>query len=92
MVWTQLMLGMGKFPQVTAPGPDGKQLDLRAIFNEVAKNLGVKNIEQFYVQAPPMMPGMPGQAQVMPDEQVQRGVQEGNMIPARMPGMPGMTP
>jgi hypothetical protein len=96
MVWSQIMLGLGKFPQITAPGPDGKVLDLRAIFNEVAKNLGVKNVEQFYTQAPtpPPVPGMPGApgAQVMPDEAIQKGVLEGNMIPARMPGIPGMTP
>jgi hypothetical protein len=96
MVWSQIMLGLGKFPQITAPGPDGKVLDLRAIFNEVAKNLGVKNVEQFYTQAPtpPPVPGMPGApgAQVMPDETIQKGVLEGNMIPARMPGIPGMTP
>lgn len=94
MVWSQLMLGMGKFPQIFAPGPDGKMLDVRAIFNEVAKNLGVKNIEQFYTQpqVQPGMPGMPGMPQIMPDQAVQKGIQSGNMIPARMPGMPGITP
>jgi hypothetical protein len=88
MVWTQLMLGMGKFPQVMMPGPDGKQLDVRAIFNEVARNLGVKNVDQFYTQGQPMQPPV----QVMPDSAIQQGVQQGNMIPAQMPGMPGMTP
>jgi hypothetical protein len=88
MVWSQLMLGMGKFPQILMPGPDGRQLDLRAIFNEVARNLGVKNIDQFYMDAQPAQP--PINAQIMPDEQVQQGAQAGNMLPARLPGIPGM--
>ena len=94
MVWVQLMLGLGKFPQIMAPGADGKMLDVRKIFNEIARNMGIRNISQFYTQAPPMMGmGMPG-VQVMPDEQVANGVQRGDLapIPGRMPGVRGMTP
>ena len=94
MVWVQLMLGLGKFPQIMAPGPDGKMLDVRKIFNEVARNMGIRNIGQFYTQAPqmPQMGGAP--MQVMPDEQVANGVQSGDLapMPGRLPGMPGMTP
>lgn len=93
MVWVQLVMGMAKFPQAFAPGPDGKVLDFRAIFNEVARNMGIKNISQFYTQMP-MMP--PQNVNVMPDEQVANGVQQGNLVPMgpepRLPGMPGMTP
>jgi hypothetical protein len=91
--WIQLLtIGskMGEF--LLKPGPDGKAIDIREIFNEAARNLGVKNVEQFYHQVQQIgMPGMPGvgqpggipgaQVQVMPDEQVQRQVQAGNVIP-----------
>lgn len=95
MVWTQLVMGLMKVPQLfMAPGPDGQVLSLHRIFDEVAKNMGVKNIKDFYEQAPPPMP--PQNVQVMPDEQVANGVKRGNMVPMgpepRLPGMPGMTP
>ena len=93
MVWVQLMLGLGKFPQITAPGPDGKMLDVRKIFNEVARNMGVRNIGQFYTKAPAMPPMGANPMQVMPDEQVARGVESGNLAPMpRLPGVRGMTP
>ena len=95
MVWVQLMLGLGQFPQIMAPGADGKMLDVRKIFNEVARNMGIRNISQFYTQAPQIAPGIPGPGmQVMPDEQVANGVQRGDLtpIPGRLPGVQGMTP
>jgi hypothetical protein len=95
MVWVQLMLGLGKFPQIMQPGPDGKALDVRKIFNEVARNMGIRNINQFYTQPQQIPPGMPGPGmQVMPDEQVANGVQRGDLapIPGRLPGVQGMTP
>jgi len=94
MVWVQLMLGLGKFPQIMAPGPDGKALDVRKIFNEVARNMGVRNISQFYTQAPQMPPMGAPPMQVMPDHQIANGVQRGDLaaIPGRLPGVSGMTP
>lgn len=94
--WIQILgVGskLGEF--LLRPGPDGKAIDIREIFNEISRNLGVKNIEQFYhqVQQQPMsQPGMPAptpraNVQVLPDEQVQRQVQAGNVIP--MPGAGG---
>ncbi len=106
MVWVQLMLGLSKFPQIMAPGPDGKMLDMRRIFNEIARCMGIRNIGEFYTMAPMpgMMPGMPGMppgtppgqmpVQVMPDHEVANGVQRGDLtpVPGRLPGIPGMTP
>jgi hypothetical protein len=105
MVWVQLMLGLGKFPQIMAPGPDGKMLDVRKIFNEIARNMGIRNISQFYTQAPPQPPGIAGligggapgaggPIKVMPDHEVANGVQRGDIapLPARLPGIRGMTP
>jgi hypothetical protein len=106
MIWTQLLMGLGKFPQILAPGPDGRMLDIRKIFNEAVRTMGIRNIDQFYTNAPPPMPGMvpggpggPGPGgqvpvQVMPDDQVAQGIQRGDYAPInpRLPGMPGMTP
>lgn len=80
--WSQILFGLAKFPQLWAPGPDGKVLDPRLIFNEVARNLGVKHVNQFYRQLPPMMmpPGPPPRMQIMPDERVQKEVQKGNLV------------
>jgi hypothetical protein len=66
IAWSQIMFGLAKFPQVWMPGPDGKVLDPRLIFNEIARNMGIKHIQQFYRQMMPMegmmgQPGMPGQ-------------------------------
>lgn len=84
IAWSQILFGLGKFPQVWAPGPDGKVLDPRLIFNEIARNMGIKHINQFYRQLGPMdMPGAPSpqpvQAQIMPDHQVQQELQKGNL-------------
>ena len=94
MVWVQLMLGIGKFPQILQPGPDGRMLDVRKIFNEIARNMGIRNISQFYSEAPVMPPMGQNPMQVMPDEQVANGVQKGDLapIPGRLPGIAGMTP
>jgi hypothetical protein len=63
-----------KIPQLQQPGPDGKVLDLRQVFNEAAKAMGVKNVNQFYIS-------------VMPDPSVMAAVQAGNMIPANQAEM-----
>lgn len=68
-VWIRLLEGAAKLPQVIQPGPDGKVLDLREIFNEAARAAGVKDIEHFYVS-------------VVSDEAVADGVVAGNLIPA----------
>ncbi|MEO0080305.1 MAG: hypothetical protein ABIK44_06485 [candidate division WOR-3 bacterium] len=86
IAWTQLILGISKFPQLLAPGPDGKRLDVRAVFNEIARNLGVRNISQFYVDTPPgemMMAAqaMAGPVKIMPDEEVEKQVKAGNLVP-----------
>lgn len=88
-MWQNLLATLGAWPQLTAPGPDGKYLDVREIFNEAAKAMGARNIEQFYKQMqmqPQMGMGQPGMgmppAQVVPDEQIQQAVQSGNMVPA----------
>jgi len=84
IAWSQILFGLGKFPQVWAPGADGKVLDPRLIFDEIARNMGIKHIQQFYRQLTPMdmmAMGGGGQAnvQIMPDQQVHQEVQKGNL-------------
>src|SRR5262245_15422231 len=67
-VWVKILEGVAKIPQLAMPGPDGRVLDVREVFNEGAQAMGVKNINQFYMQ-------------VMPDPQVAAGVQAGNLVP-----------
>jgi len=89
IAWSQILFGLGKFPQVWAPGPDGKVLDPRLIFNEIARNMGIKHINQFYRQIGPMDimgmmgaggPGGQANVKVMPDQQVQQEHQKGNLV------------
>jgi hypothetical protein len=62
--------------------PDGLVPDVRKIYNEAFRAAGIKNVKEFYMpnpMAPPPM-GAPG-VQILPDEQVQAGVQAGNFVP-----------
>lgn len=68
MVWANL-IGMGsQNPMLMQPGPDGRMLDFRELFNEAARRSGIRNIDQFYFT-------------VQPQEQIQQGAQAGNMVP-----------
>ena len=76
-IWIQILQGALQAPQLMQPGPDGKVLDFRKIFEEAATAMGARNIEEFYMQVAPEAP------QVMPDEGLAQEVQAGNMIPAQ---------
>jgi len=73
-IWIQILNIASSNPMLMAPGPDGKILNIQRIFKEVVSTSGIKHFDEFYYPAPPPM--------VMPDEQVQAGVQAGNMVPA----------
>jgi len=93
-VWSAILEMVGQAPQLITAGSDGRQLDVREIFNELFRSAGIKNIDSFWKTPPqPMMPpgmdpmalamaGGPGGAdvQVVPDEQYQAGVQAGNYV------------
>jgi hypothetical protein len=68
--WTNLMAAAGQLPQLQQPGPDGRMLDFRSIFNTIAEKSGISNIEDYYMDV-----------QVMPDEQVAQQAQAGNLAP-----------
>jgi len=68
--WSNLMAAAGQLPQLQQPGPDGRMLDFRSIFNAIAEKSGITNIDDYYMDV-----------QVMPDEQVAQQAQAGNMVP-----------
>jgi hypothetical protein len=61
-----------------------QQFDIVRMFEWIAVNEGVKNVDSFRLQQVP-----PVQTQVQPDEQVQQQAQQGNLIP--IGGMNGAT-
>jgi len=58
-----------------------------ALFARFLQTMGIRNLQDY------MAPGVPmPQVQVMPDQQVQNQTQQGNLVPARPPGIePTMT-
>jgi len=84
-----------KAPDILAlPDKNGKILDIHEFIKESLRDKGIKNIEDFYRS----MGGQAGQqppgtnVEVQPDEQVERQVQAGNVVPIeegrRAPGRP----
>lgn len=67
-VWVQLMTMLARAPQLMQPGPDGRALNLRWFLQQVSQAMGIKDIEDAFIQ-------------VMPQAQLQGMVQAGNAIP-----------
>jgi hypothetical protein len=85
-LWGSLLQVLGSAPQLLEPDPlTGKQIDAHAVFNEFVRSAGVNYFEDFYREAP-MLPQ--GGVDVMDDEQVQNGVDRGNLVPVGA-GVPG---
>jgi hypothetical protein len=78
-VWQKILEGAAKIPQLLEPGPDGKALDVREVFNEAVRSLGIKNVGQFYYS-------------VSPDELLLRAVAAGNAVPADAANEDGKVP
>jgi len=70
-VWTNILQSATQLPPLTDPmaSLDGKILDVRKVFDEAVRVLGVDDIEKFYVE-------------VQPQEFIDSEVQAGNMVPA----------
>jgi hypothetical protein len=79
-LWGSLLQVLGSAPQLLEPDPStGKQIDAHAVFNEFIKSAGVNYFDDFYRDAPPMLPE--NGVGVMDDESVQRGVDDGSLVP-----------
>jgi hypothetical protein len=81
-LWGSLLQILATSPHLIQPRADGKQINMHKVFNEYLKISGVNYLDDFYEQVPP--PPM----QVMGDEQLQQGVQAGNVVPMGG-GVPG---
>lgn len=76
--WMQISESLMRFmplmQQMGIAPADGMIPDVNMVLKETFRTLGVKNIDRFYTP-------MPQPPQVMPDEQVDQGMQDGNMVP-----------
>lgn len=84
--WGHIMQVLSTAPQLMNPMPDGRALNPHAIFNEMVRAIGVDYFDQFYFQTQPQPPPMvAGSSQVngtvMGPEQIDAGVQAGNLVP-----------
>lgn len=74
-IWSTIYQTAASNPALLQPGPDGKALDVREIFNEMVRRMGVRNIQDFYIDV-----------RVVPDQQFEQGVQAGNYVPVENAG------
>lgn len=70
-VWTQML------PQIMQDPEIRQRMDVVRVVKHIMRSLGAKDVNQFDRKQP--LPAM--NAQVQPDEQVQKGVQAGNLVP-----------
>jgi hypothetical protein len=79
--WVQIFQAVGQNPVLAS------RIDVFRLFMHLARNLGAKDIENFELKTPQQQqPGQQGpvppvQARVLPDEEVQRQAQAGNLVP-----------
>jgi hypothetical protein len=93
-IWGQLLTMLAQAPQLMNPDTEGKVLNPVAVFDEFVRSAGINYLDQFKVQV--QQEGMPLPGQLPPDaqtgasqpgvetrseEQIEKGVQSGNMIP-----------
>jgi hypothetical protein len=78
-VWKEIFVTVAKDPELR------QQLELLEIFRTLAMMGGVTNIDDYVRQQQPIPPIAPGGVQVMPDEQVARQAEAGNLVPAGGP-------
>jgi len=82
-VWDRIGAQLSQNPMLLQPRADGKMLDIHELFKEGVEATGVRNIESFYkdpsqIQQMPQAPPVT----VLPDEEVARQQQAGDIIPA----------
>lgn len=93
-IWGQLLTMLAQAPQLMNPDQDGKVLNPVAVFDEFVRSAGINYLDQFKVKV--QQEGMPLPGQLPPEaqtgasqpgvnakseEQIEKGVQSGNMIP-----------
>lgn len=87
-VWNTLYDMAIKNPAISTPDPiDPSVLSIKELFKFVARLGGAREVDTFFHNLPQMVGQPPG---VLPDEQIQQGVQDGNLVP--MPQAPRQQP
>lgn len=85
-LWRSIFQTVVAYPPFQQPSPiDGKQFDVREVFNEMVRKGGARDVERFWRQMTPPPPP----PQVLPDDQVEQGAQMGDMVPMPPPPRPG---
>jgi hypothetical protein len=94
-IWGQLLTMLAQAPQLMNPDSQGMVLNPIAVFDEFVRSAGINYLDQFKVKVEPQ-PGMPLPGQLPPEaqtgasqpginvqseEQIDKKVQSGNMIP-----------
>lgn len=75
-IWVQML------PQIQQDPELRQRMDYVRIIKHIMRSLGAKDINQFDRKQPPQQTMQPNvQAQVMPNEQVQNQIQQGNLVP-----------
>lgn len=72
--WSQIMASAAQNPSLQQPGPDGKMLDFRKVFDTIAEKMGITNIGRYYMNV-----------NVVPDEEAAAQEQAGNFLPVQAP-------
>jgi len=95
-IWGQLLTMLAQAPQLMNPDLEGKVLNPIAVFDEFVRSAGINYLDQFKYKMPDNMGvgGLPGQlppeaqtgasqpgVNVQSEEQIDKAVQSGNMIP-----------
>jgi hypothetical protein len=95
-IWGQLLTMLAQAPQLMNPDMQGKVINPVAVFDEFVRSAGINYLDQFKVQMEPPPSGtpppgaLPPEAQTgasqpgintMSEEQIDKGVQSGNVIP-----------
>lgn len=68
--WINMLQTGGQIPQLQQPGPDGKMLDFRKVFEQIAKRSGIENMDEFYMDV-----------NVVSNEEAAAQAQAGNLVP-----------
>ncbi len=86
-VWQSLFQTAVETPALSTPDPlDPSVLDIKSLFKMMARLGGAREVDTFFKQMP-MMAG-PGGAPpgILPDQQIDQGVQSGNLVPLPQAG------
>jgi hypothetical protein len=90
-LWGSLLQILGGAPQLLMPDEMGRAIDPHKVLNEFLRVSGINYFEDFYKNLPQGMTPPPLNVGILDDEKIDQGVRRGNIIPAGVGGLPGVT-